>query len=106
MNCKFLSLVVLLAASTLYYVLRNPSEETVDAWKTAIRKRRLRLKHTVDPQRHPRLNEWAFVLFLLRQGPFGCRWERFCHVEGKRELGSGLGGGLQCVSEFFHIQGV
>jgi hypothetical protein len=41
MNCKFLSLVVLLAASTLYYVLRNPSEETVDAWKTATRPKKL-----------------------------------------------------------------
>ena len=35
LNYKFLSLVVMLAASTLYFIFRAPSAEKVEAWKTA-----------------------------------------------------------------------
>ncbi len=35
MNYKVLSIIVLLAASTIYFLFRAPSEEKMDAWKTA-----------------------------------------------------------------------
>lgn len=35
MNYKFLSLVVMLAASIIYFLFRAPSPEKVAAWKTA-----------------------------------------------------------------------
>jgi len=34
MNYKFLSIVVLLAASIIYFLFRAPSTEKIDAWKT------------------------------------------------------------------------
>lgn len=35
LNYKFLSLLVMLAASIIYFIFRAPSAEMVDAWKTA-----------------------------------------------------------------------
>jgi len=35
LNYKFLSFVVMLVASVIYFLFRTPSEEKVDAWKTA-----------------------------------------------------------------------
>ena len=35
MNYKFLSLLVMLAASVIYFLFRAPSEKRIDAWKSA-----------------------------------------------------------------------
>jgi len=35
LNYKFLSIVALLAASALYFAFRAPSDEKIEAWKTA-----------------------------------------------------------------------
>jgi hypothetical protein len=35
LNYKFLSVLVMLAASIIYFLFRSPSEERIDDWKTA-----------------------------------------------------------------------
>jgi len=50
MNYKFLSVVVLIAVSTLYYIFRMPSKEKVEAWEAANPESAAKLEvHMVTP---------------------------------------------------------
>jgi len=49
LNYKFLSLLVMLAASTIYFIFRAPSTEKIEAWKTAHPKNAAKIEAHCNP---------------------------------------------------------
>jgi hypothetical protein len=49
MNYKFLSVLALLTASTIYFLFRFPSEEKINAWKSAHPENAARIEAHCNP---------------------------------------------------------